>query len=336
MKNKIRVLIVDDSALMREALKTVLSSDPVIEIVGEACDGIEGVRKVFDLKPDVITMDLKMPLMGGLDAIEKIMEETPVPIIVVSGMNVGIILKALSIGAMDFVAVTGEIDEIAKDLIEKIKIAANVTPIRRMKIEYLKKKAAPALPKKRASKVVAIGVSTGGPQALQVILSKLPTDFNAAVIIVQHISPGFIEGLAEWLKLSSTLDVRVAKSGDMMTEHTVFIAPDNYHINIDNDGMISLKEDTTRHELHVPSINKMMKSIADSYGEGSIGVIMTGMGEDGVEGIKAIKEAGGFTIAQDEATSTIFGMNRSAIKAGYVDKVLAIDRIAEELTKAVR
>lgn len=332
---KIRVLIADDSVLIREAIKNIFSSDSDIQVVGEARDGYEAVCKARELKPDVITMDLQMPKIDGLNAIEQIMEETPIPIIVVSGMDVKLILKALCIGAMDFVAITDAINNVAEDLVEKVKIASRVKPLRRMKVEFSNKKSKVVPDRNLKFKIVAIGISTGGPMALQVVLSKLPADFNAAIVVVQHISAGFIEGLAGWLKGCSCLDVRVAKSGDIPQKGVILLAPDNYNMIIGKDGRVSLQEDFSRKMLHVPSIDEIMKSVAKYYREDSIGVLMTGMGKDGVAGMKAIKESGGVTIAQDEATSVVFGMNQVAIECGYVDMVLPLDRIAEELVRIV-
>jgi len=332
--DKIRVLIVDDSALMREALNSILSADPQIEVVGMAKDGDEGVKKALALKPNVITMDLKMPVMGGLEAIEQIMGESPIPIIVVSGMDVQVIVRALTIGAMDFVPVTQEIEQIAQSLIEKIKIASRVKPIRRLKVKPLAKI---SLQKKKAeaNKVVAIGISTGGPQALQLVLSGLPQDLAAGILVVQHMSAGFMDGLIEWLRLSSAMEVKQASSGEALKAGQIIFAPDNYNMLIDEEGRISLKEDTARRLLHVPSVDEMMKSAAESFGRDTIGVIMTGMGRDGVEGIKAIKKSGGVTIAQDEKTSVVFGMNKQAIDAGCIDRVVPLEKIAEEIIRTV-
>ncbi len=334
MDKRIRVLIVDDSSLMRAAIKSILSSDTEIEVVGEACNGKEGVEKTRILKPNVITMDLKMPIMGGLEAIDEIMQNFPTPIITVSTLDKEVIVKALVVGAMDFVPVTQDIDTISEDLIEKVKIAAKVRPLKRMKIKLpgIKKEAK----KKDVSKVVAIGVSTGGPQALQLLLSKLPHDFPAGILIVQHISEGFIDGLAEWLRDTSSLDIKVAKARDNLKTSTAFLAPDSYNIGVDEDGAIMLSEDTSKSTPHIPSIDIMMKSIAQSYGKDAVGVIMTGMGRDGVEGIWSIKDAGGITIAQDEETSMIFGMNKAAIDRDCVDKIVPLEKLADEIVRAVK
>ncbi|RKY41563.1 MAG: chemotaxis response regulator protein-glutamate methylesterase [Candidatus Makaraimicrobium thalassicum] len=333
MSERIRVLIIADSALRSEAIAAILSSDPSIWVIGTARNGEEGREKANILKPDVITIELKTPVMRGLKAIEKIMEESPISIIVISDMDVNVTVKALSIGAMDFVLLTREIEEISRDLIEKVKIAARVKPVRRIKVNSTV--AAGPVPKKSVSKVVAIGVSTGGPQALQMILAKLPSDFNAGILIVQHMANGFIGGLAEWLRSGSFLDVRVAAEGDILKSATVFLAPDNYNTRITDNGIISLSKDTGGAKGHVPSVDIMMKSVADSFGHDAVGVIMTGMGRDGGEGIRAIKRTGGITIAQDEKTSVVFGMNKAAIETGHVDKVVPLEEIAYRIIEVV-
>jgi len=334
MSNKIRVLIVDDSSLMREALRTVLEADPDIEVIGVAKDGLEGVEKAFALKPDVITMDLKMPILSGFGAIEKIMEELPIPIIVVSSMETSVIVKALSIGAMDFVSVSADIDTISKELLEKVKIASHIRALKRIKLKPFVPVAKIAV-KNSVTKVVVIGVSTGGPQALQEVLSKLPKDFHQGILVVQHISQGFVGGLAEWLNITSHLEVRVAKAGDQLKGGLVLLAPDAYNMYVDEDGTIILKEYAGKAFAHIPSINETMKSVAKSYGSAAVAVIMTGMGSDGAEGVKAVRDAGGITIAQDEASSIIFGMNKAAIDAGCVDKVAALSKIADEIVNSI-
>jgi two-component system chemotaxis response regulator CheB len=333
--DKIRVLIVDDSTLMREALKYILEKDPSIEVVGMAANGKEGVAKALALKPAVITMDLKMPIMSGIEAIEEIMLELPTPIIVISTLDVPVIMAALEIGAMDFIAVTGDIETISGDLVQKVRIASKVRPIRR----YRPRPVIPpcsksSVPQKRANKVIAIGVSTGGPQALEVVLSTLPRDFRGAILVVQHMSKGFIGGLAEWLNTSSHLDVRVAKAGDVLSAGAVLLAPDDYHVTIDKDNVILLKEPSGKH-AHVPSIDVMMASVAEICGANAVGVLMTGMGSDGVDGMKSIKRRGGRTIVQDQESSVVYGMNKCAVDSGCADVVVPLARIAEEIIRCL-
>jgi len=334
-EKKVRVLIVDDSVLMREALRAILGSDANLEVVGMAKDGREGLEKALALRPDVITMDLRMPIMSGLETIEAIMEENPISIIVVSTMDVSVIVKALGIGAMDFVAVTQDIDTIAKDLIEKVKIAARVRPLRRMKIRPNPSGAMIARKQGQQARVVALGISTGGPQALSELFARLPAHFPAGILVVQHISVGFIQGLAEWLKGNSPLRIQVAKAGDSIQPGTVLFAPDNYNMTVNDNGEIVLREDITKRLLHVPSIDLMMQSVAEVYGKNAIGVLMTGMGKDGLEGMRQIKASGGLTVAQDEATSVVFGMNKAVIDAGLIDKILPLHEIAAELERLV-
>jgi two-component system chemotaxis response regulator CheB len=335
MSERIRVLIVDDSALTREALKAIITSDPQLELVGEAKDGKEGVEKALALKPQVITMDLKMPVMGGVEAIERIMQEQPIPIIVVSSLDTSVIVKALSIGAMDFVPITQDIEAIAKDLLEKIKIAFRVRPLRRIKVTVCPPKVKTPAKKVSSKNIVVIGISTGGPQALQVLLAKLPADLKAGIVIVQHIAKGFIQGLVEWLKGCSALDIAVAKAGDTVKDGLILFAPDDYNLYIGEGGIISLKEDTTKKMLHVPSIDELMKSAAEIYGENCIGVLMTGMGRDGVEGMRQIKRCGGTTIAQDEKSSVVFGMNKAAIDSGCVEVIASLDEIIPQIIRSI-
>ena len=336
MADKIRVLVVNDSTFMRMAIKAIFKDDPQIEVIGLAKDGKEGVEKAFQLKPDVVAMDLEMPVMSGFEAIEKIMEEHPLPIIVVSSMDIPVIIKALGVGAMGFVAIKQGIEENTAGLLEKVKIASRVRPLRRIKIRPIVKP--PLIKEKEVTryKIMAIGTSTGGPQALQVLLSKLPGNLSCGTLIVQYMSPGFVGGLAEWLNANSPIDIRVAKARDILGIGEVLLAPDDYHVKIDAGRRIILSQDTTKSSLHVPSIDVMMQSVAEAFGKEAVGVIMTGMGHDGVEGIKAIKKAGGKTIAQDEKTSVVFGMNKEAIETGCVDSIVALEKIADEIIRTVR
>ena len=327
-QKKVRVLIVDDSGLVREALRAVLNEDPGVEVIAVAQDGPEAIRKTRDLKPDVITMDLNMSGMSGFDAIEAIMEENPTPIIVVSSVDLHVVVKTLSVGAMDFVAVTQDIEGIAKDLIAKIKIASRVRPLKRMKIRPVVR-----LPVTRSEilRVVAIGVSTGGPQALQVLLSGIPAYLETGIVVVQHMSAGFMPGLVEWLKPVSHFEVREARAGDILKSGMILFAPDNVHMTIDGACRIWLKESQGKRAAHIPSIDVLMTSVAESFGDRAVGVLMTGMGRDGVEGMKAIKQGGGVTLAQDKASSVIFGMNQEAIESGCVDKVVPLADLADEI-----
>ena len=332
---KIRVLIVDDSALVRVALRTILESDPIFEVVGEAKDGREGVEKTFRLKPNVVTMDLKMPVMGGVEAIKEIMEKIPTPVIIISSLDVNVIVRALGAGAMDFVPVTGEVETIADEVIEKVRIASRIRPLKHIHLKPLVHKVAERGLPESSKKIVVIGISTGGPQALQVLFSQLPENFPAGIIVVQHMANGFVEGLTEWLQGSSPLQIRVAKAGDIIQRGTVLFAPDAVNLGISEQGTIFLKEDHSHKMLYVPSINFLMESAAMNYGQNLVGVLMTGMGSDGADGLGRIQRQGGVTIAQDEKSSIIFGMNKVAIEKGYADHILPLEKIADELIRLV-
>jgi two-component system, chemotaxis family, protein-glutamate methylesterase/glutaminase len=329
MSGAIRVLIVDDSNIMREMFKSILSADSGIEVVAVAKDGFEGVKKAFDLKPEVIIMDFKMPVIPGFEAIEHIMEKNPIPIIMVSSVDVKVIGSALDIGAMDFVSTTQDIDNLSRELVEKIKIAAKVKPLLRMKLKQNQGKISEG--QRLSNKVIAIGVSTGGPQALQVILSNLPSDLPVGVLVVQHMSAGFIAGLIEWLKASTHFDIKIAQEGDVLTSGKIFFAPDDRNLIIDSTYTINLKKEALVNALHIPSIDVMMASVAQSFGVNAIGVLLTGMGIDGVEGMRVIKEMGGVTIAQDEKSSVAYGMNKMTIERGFAGRVVPLEKVAEEI-----
>lgn len=329
----IRVLVTDDSPIIRQALTDMISSDPYLEVVAEAVNGLDGVEKAAELKPDVITMDMKMPIMSGTEAIKTIMEENPIPIIVVSSIDTSVIVQALEVGAMDFISLKHDIRAIEDELKEKIKIASRVRPMKRIK--FLEKTGRRVLTVTATpTKVVAIGISTGGPQALHDLLSKLPSDLAATVIIVQHISRGFVEGLAQWLRGVCDMEVKIIKHEEPLSSSTVFIAPDDHYVEVTEHATFVLRPEN-KADKTLSTIDTMMRSVARTFKDNAIGVIMTGMGKDGVEGMLEIKRSGGSTIAQDEPTSAVFGMNKAAIETGCVDKVLSLDRIADAIIQMV-
>jgi len=341
MSDRVRVLVVDDSALMRKLIPTILERDPSIEVVGTAMDGTFALKKIDELHPDVITLDLEMPRMDGLEALRLIMRRAPMPVIVFSTHSkegAYSTFKALALGAIDFVAkprdaAAGHLDAIAVELIEKIKVAKRASGRKiRANVEVetkppQKKRARAALP---PSRVVAIGISTGGPNALQYVLSQIPADFSATILIVQHMPEGFTEMFARRLDECCALDVQEARSGDLLIAGRVLICPGNRHIMVRRmpRGDMAVLSDGPPVNGHRPSANVLFNSVAQEFALTSIGVLMTGMGDDGAEGLGAIKAAGGMTVAQSEDTCVVSGMPRAAILKGYANKIVPLESLS--------
>ncbi len=325
----IKVLVVDDSPFRREALQTCLAEKPDIQVIGTASNGQEAITKTLSLNPDVITMDVQMPIMNGFEAIDHIMRQSPKPIIVISGIEVRTIVKALSMGAMDFVSIQQDFNEVIEELIDKIRIASRVQPIRRMNITPPPDQPIPS--QDQEMKVVAIGVSTGGPAALTQLFQTLPQHLPIGIIVVQHISTGFLQGFVDHLRSFTAYQISVTEQGQQLQPGQVFFAPDDQHLQLDVSGRIQLTRGGDPEEHHITSIDMMMDSVAHYYRDQVIGILMTGMGRDGVEGMAAIKQAGGTTIAQNEQTSTVYGMNRAAIEEGLADYVLPLQDIGQQI-----
>ncbi|MFH1453995.1 MAG: chemotaxis response regulator protein-glutamate methylesterase [Armatimonadota bacterium] len=348
MSGIIRVLVVDDSALMRKRISNILNSDDKIEVVGTARDGDQAFKLVEQLKPDVVTLDIELPKMDGITCLGYIMSECPTPVIIITGYveyKGEHTLKALEFGAVDFIikpsgVISLDIENIAQEIISKVKLAATVD-VSRMKLKLLPEKKAPepALPKVEIKKVVVIAASTGGPKALSEILSKLPKDIQAPILVVQHMPAGFTKALAGRLDTESKIRVKEAEEGDEILAGTAYIAPGDYHMavikNEKGNGVIKLLKTHSEQGVR-PCANVTMRSAAEVYGNRNIGVVLTGMGSDGTEGLKAIKLYGGRTIAEDPKTAVIFGMPLSAIKAEVVDKTVQLDFMAAEIVRSVQ
>jgi two-component system chemotaxis response regulator CheB len=344
MSNKVRVLVVDDSALMRKLIPQILQRDGSIEVVGTAMDGGFGLRKLEELQPDVITVDLDMPRVDGMEMLRQIARKSRVPVIVVSAHSTAgasATFKALALGAFDFVAkphsaMQADLEEIAADLVAKVKVAAQAGPSRpeRSFPEYTKR-VKKAFPRNRhhASKVVAIGISTGGPNALQYLLSQLPATFGASIVIVQHMPEGFTELFARRLDDCCSVEVKEAQSGDILYAGRVLIAPGNRHLKVRRTalGDIAILADEPRCNGHRPSAEVLFRSVAQELGADTLGLIMTGMGEDGADALADIKAAGGITIAQDERSCVVFGMPKAAIERGTAMRVVPLDALANTL-----
>jgi two-component system, chemotaxis family, protein-glutamate methylesterase/glutaminase len=347
MSARIRVLVVDDSALMRKLIPSVLARDPSIEVVGTAMDGAFALKKIEELHPDVVTLDLEMPRMDGMETLRLIMRRAPMPVVLFSTHSKEggyATLKALALGAIDFVqkpqdAAAGHLESIADQLIEKIKVAKRAAG-RKLPAAVVsddppkgKKKTHSAHPPNR---IIAIGISTGGPNALQYVLSQIPGDFPPSILIVQHMPEGFTEMFAKRLDECCALEVQEARSGDLLVASRVLICPGNRHIMVRRmpRGDMAVLSDGAPVNGHRPSADVLFHSVAQQFGPTAVGLLMTGMGEDGAEGLGALKAAGGVTIAQSEDTCVVSGMPRAAISKGYADKVVPLEGIAAFLVQS--
>jgi len=353
--NPVRVLVVDDSAFMRKSLTSMLEEGKQIQVVGVARNGEEAVQQVQQLKPDVVTMDVEMPGMTGLQALQQIMTKNPVPVIMVSSVTVEgahETLQALEWGAVDFIpkqldGVASKIAEIQKILVPKV-LAARYAggKLKRLNLSgQAKVTAAPAkalssrsVSLTRGTKLIAIGCSTGGPQALFEIIPTIPADCPAGIVIVQHMPSSFTKPFAERLNNLCALEVREAIDGDEVKAGRVLVAPGGMQFRVVKKSIttsvVKLSPNYEKHP-HSPSVDIMLQSVAALFGERSIGVILTGMGHDGLEGMKAIKAAGGRTVAQDEASSVVYGMPKAVVEAGCAEKVVALPKVIGEIMNMV-
>ena len=358
--NKTRVLIVDDSAFMRKVLETIFNADPQLQVAGHAKDGREAVALAESLKPDVITMDINMPHVDGLQATAQIMTTNPRPIVIVSSESkegASSTLKALELGAIEFVAKpSGAIDldmqSVREELLRKVKMAAKVRVVRtasRLAATLQAGSSAPATMLRPAAPanhsasasleqrfpVVVVAASTGGPATVMRLAPGFTKEFPGAVILVQHMPAAFTTQYAAQLAEFTSIPVKEAEHGETLQAGTFYICPGGQHLKVNPLGRIQLDGATGRIAGYLPNIDVAMESVAAFAGALSIGAVLTGMGADGAQGAKAIKKAGGLVIAQDEATSVIFGMPAEAIKLNVVDHVLAIDDIYAAIEKRV-
>ena len=343
MSEPIRVLVIDDSALMRKLIPQIIERDPSIQVVGTAMDGEFGLKKIEELHPHVVTLDLEMPRMDGMETLRRIMRQHKLPVIMVSATTVegaSSTFKALALGAFDFVskprdAAAARMDEIGNELIMKIKAAAKAEPrVKALIASEPSKVQKPAHREKLPpTKLVAIGISTGGPNALQYMLSQIPGDFPGTIVVVQHMPEGFTEMFARRLNECCAIDVKEAKSGDLLLAGRALICPGNRHIRVRRMAMgdVVVLADDERVNGHRPSADVLFKSAAMEFGSQAVGVIMTGMGEDGADGLGAIKGQGGVTVAQDEASCVVYGMPKAAIERGYAQRVVSLELMANTI-----
>ena len=344
LKKHVRVLIVDDSLVAREMLASILSSDPDIEVVGQAKDGVEAVAMVAQLRPDLVTMDIHMPKLDGLRATEKIMAYTPTPILVVSssvrGEGVGSAFDALAFGALEVIKKPEprewvDLQRIGREVIRKVKVLANIKVITHIGGRR-EQQSAPAVPigrRTRKRNVVAIGSSTGGPSALLAVLGRLPVDIKVPVLVAQHIADGFVPGLVGWLNAGCAIDIVVAEEGVSPQPGTVYFATTGSNMTV-SGGEIRFRT-PGRGQLYIPSADTLFESVARFYGKNSVAVLLTGMGADGAAGMKVLHDVGAVTIAQDEATCVVFGMPKSAIDLGGASLVLGVNDIAAAVVDAI-
>ncbi|HYS43146.1 MAG TPA: chemotaxis-specific protein-glutamate methyltransferase CheB [Geobacteraceae bacterium] len=345
----IKVLIVDDSASTRLFLEQVFSADPAIRVVGTAKNGEEALAAVARLAPDVITMDVYMPQMNGLEATRRIMETRPTPIIILSGnldqQEIMTSFQAMEAGALIALpkprgAGHPDHEQEVGTLVQKVKLMAEVKVVKRWP-RRSQRVTSPKLPAVTGAvaavqpQVVAIGASTGGPVVIQTILAGLSSDFPVPVLIVQHMAAGFITGFVNWLALTSRLPVHVASQGEAVLPGHAYVAPDGCHMLVEAGGRIRLGGEPPDNGLR-PSVASLFRSVADVYRKMAVGVLLTGMGRDGVDELRLLKEKGAVTIAQDKASSVIYGMPGEAVQAGAATYELSPDKIVAMLERLAK
>lgn len=345
----LRILVVDDSPVARGLLTEVLSAEPGFEVVGEAVNGIEAIRKVEELEPDIVTMDVQMPQMNGYAATREIMITRPTPIVVVSGSmgqeDVEKSMQSLDAGALTVISkppspTSPLFEEQCRILVGTLRTMSAVRVIRRhrprdsgtpVQEEFTPPKESLTL--KTQPKLITIAASTGGPHALRAVLEKLPSKFPVPIVIVQHISDGFTQGLVDWLDGASTLRVEMAASGQAFKPGHAYVAPEGSHCGVTANGMFEQIERPPLGGFR-PSATVLFESASRGYGTSHVAIILTGMGSDGVDGLKSVRQTGGAVIAQDADSCVVYGMPKAAIDAGVVDFVLPLHQIGSQLVKA--
>lgn len=337
-----RVLVVDDSATSRQLLVTILRADAEIDVVGQAGDGLEGVEMVKRLRPDIVTMDVQMPKLDGFAATKRIMVEAPTPILITTGVDpraLSVSLEAVRAGALAVHAKPGNpqtpyFDEEARELVRQVKAMSRVKVVRHHDREPARALApAGRFPLLRAgvpTEVVAIAASTGGPAAIHRILTSLSADFPVPILVVQHIARGFSPGFAGWLNTASLLRVKLAENGERLEPATVYVGVDDRHLGVSAARRIQLSIAPAVGGFR-PSGTVLFDSVAAAFGASAVAVILTGMGRDGVEGLRAIRRAGGRTIAEAESTAVVYGMPGAAVQAGLADLILPIEQVCAAL-----
>ncbi len=356
-KSPIRVVIVDDSPTVRDLLIGLLQAAGDIQVVGVGSNGEDGVRLAERLHPDLITLDMRMPKMDGLEATRTIMRECPTPILILSASmkraDIDLTFQALQAGALGLLAKPGLDDPKAcEEIVQTVRTMAGVPVIhhwgRKDPAPTRDSSGSPRVEKKPQKgalsemkipsvdfRIVGIAASTGGPSAIAAVLQRVPADFPLPILVVQHISPGFASGLADWMGTQTRLTVDVAAHGEVLQPGLALIAPDDYHMQINERGIVELTKADPFKGLR-PSANYLFHSLARVFGPHALGIILTGMGDDGADGLDALHKAGGFTIAQDEKSCVVYGMPGEAVRRNSIDCILSLDQIGDVLQQVAR
>jgi two-component system, chemotaxis family, protein-glutamate methylesterase/glutaminase len=340
---RLRVVVVDDSPTSRLLLVKILGADEEIEVVGQAGDGFEALEMVKRLRPDIVTMDVQMPRLDGFAATKRIMIEAPTPILITTSLDpraLSVSLEAVRMGALAVQAKPGDplgpgFDEEARELVRQVKAMSQVKVVRHHEREPAPVPAAPASVAAALhgvpAEVVAIAASTGGPAALHQIVSALPPDFPAPILVVQHMSRGFAPGLVGWLDKAALVRVKLAEEGEAVRPGTVYVAGDDHHLCLSRSRRVQLSTAQAVGGFR-PSGTVLFESVAAAFGRRAVAVILTGMGRDGVDGLRAIREAGGRTIAESEATAVVYGMPGAAVREGLADLILPLDQVCATMS----
>ncbi|MBI4565714.1 MAG: chemotaxis-specific protein-glutamate methyltransferase CheB [Planctomycetes bacterium] len=339
----IHVLVAEDSVTTRELLVAILRSDPELQVVGEAKNGAEAVERTRHLQPHVVTMDIRMPVMDGFEATKRIMIETPTPIVIVSGSldvrEVEVAMHALRAGALAVLPkpagpAAPDYEAVKKTFLETVKAMSQVKVVRHWP-PHVRFSAGPRPKKIAPARIIAMAASTGGPAALSRVLSDLPGNVPVPLLIVQHIAPGFGDGFVAWLNNNSRLRVKQAQQGERLLPGMAYVAPDGRHLGLSDPTTVLLSDAPPLEGLR-PSATFLFESVARHVGSAALAVILTGMGRDGVAGLRAVREAGGRIVAQDEESAVVFGMPGAAVAAGLTDAVLPLSSIAPRLEEWCR
>lgn len=350
-KRTIRVLIAEDSPVIARVIATLLASDPQIEVVGTVNNGKAALDFVMAHRPDIVTMDIHMPVMDGYEATKQIMAHCPVPILIASAAvqadGIERMFRAVSYGALDLIDISelalGQDSAVGRKFIDSVKMLSRIKVVhhflakledRRLAAEMVEADCREVPQQRRSDKLLAIVASTGGPMAILTILKMLPSEISYGVVIVQHITSGFLEQFVVWLGGESHRKVKIARQGDVILPGVVYLAPCDLQMRIAEDGILQLTEEPL-HDGHKPSATLLLESAARVYAGNAVAVILTGMGRDGARGMQAIRAAGGRTIAQDQASCVVFGMPKEAIDLGVIDCVCPLSSIAQEIVRII-